>query len=269
MKFFSIALITLSFGFATTALAQTPQEALDSGNIAQAQSLLQAQSNDEATEVAVSGLCGQAQIAAAQSNYAKALELLDEAENKLNADKKAAKNGYRAIVPYLKAGIYRSQGDYASAISQIKKARDVQYDVSLAEGWEGFIEYEASLDYNEDNSHARKAAEAAINAFHDAKLHREQGYAEIRLADLEFARGKDRRGFAGYDNALKAFRTDGESQKQIAQTQLLFAEKQIAAEDFRAATSRLDTAQKEIEAAGSPQDLVDKMNQLKSQLPSE
>ena len=163
----------------------------------------------------------------------------------------------------------RNKGDFEGAVVQIKKAREQLVMVSLAAGWEGFIEYEASFDFNTDNSHARKAAEAAIAAFRSAGMHREQGYAELQLANLEFDRGKDRRAFIGYDNALKAFRTDGNSQKAIAETQLLIAEKQIAGEEFKAASSRLQIAQTEIEAAGSPQDLMTKLSQLQSQLPAE
>lgn len=270
MKKFIIAFVTIiSLIIPAAAWSQTPQEALDNGNLAQALSMLEKQSTDDDTQTAVSGLCGQAQIAAAQSNFDKALQLLDDAENKLNADKKAAKSGYHAIIPYLKANALRSKGDFESAVSQIKKARDQEGTVSLADGWAGFIEYEASFDFNEDNAHARKAAEAAIAAFHKAKLHREQGYAELQLANLELARGKDRRAFLSYDNALKAFRNDGNSQKAIAETQLLIAEKQIALEEFKAATSRLQIAQQEIEAAGSPQDLLAKLSQLQQQLPAE
>ena len=270
MRLLNSLLISLSFVFSVNAFAQdSVQSALDAGNMTQALSLLDAQSNDENAEVAVAGLCGKAQISIMSGEYDKAIQWLDEASEKLAADKKAKNSGYHVIIPYLHANALRLSGDLAGAKNQIKKARDLVEEVKLAEGWDGIVEYEASLDLDDDNSHARKAAENAISAFHSAKLHREEGYAELRLAELELARDKARRAFVSFDNALKAFRTDGNSQKAVAETQLLIAEKQIQQNEMKAADSRLQMAEKEIEAAGSPAALVAKLADLKRQLVTE
>ena len=267
MRLFWIALISMSVGFGGVAMAETPQEALDRGDIAGASGLLATMSESENGEDAVAGLAGQAQIAMHNGEYDKAAALLDQAEEKLG-DRHLAKSGYHVVVPYLKSEVAQAQGEMELAKALIRLAR-ANFDLGLHidEVWEGAIEYKMSILFEDDNAQARHAAEAAINVYRSRRMYAEHALAEIRLAELEWARDKHRRTFVGYDNALRAYRNDGNSQDKIAEIQLMIAEKHIKLEDYKAASSRLETAQKEIELAGNPAVLLAKLKELQQALP--
>lgn len=269
MKLLKIAVVVWASLIPGIVVAQEDiQGRLDSGDVAGVLAELQTQSASSDTETAVSGMCGHAQILAAAGDYSKALDVLSEVAQKLESDRKAKKSGYHVVVAYLRANFSRTLGDLDAAQNFIKRARNMMELVKIAPDWEGFIEYEASLDFDNDNSHARRAAETAIAAFHRVSLVREEGYAELRLAELEFARNKERRAFVNYDNALRLFRTADGSQREVAQTLLTIAQKHLAGGDVKAASSRLQIAQKEIEATGSPKDLVAMFEELQKQVGS-
>ena len=268
MKIFCTALISIWFGFGGLAMAQqTPQEALDHGDIAEATNILQTMSASEDAEQSIAGLAGQAQIAMHNGNYAQANALLDQAQEKLS-DRHLAKSGYHVVIPYLKAELAQAKEDMETARNEIKKARNnLDLDLHISEVWRGAVEYKTSLLCDNDNTLARRSAEAAILAYRSQKMHVEVALAEIQLAELEWARDKQRRTFVGYDNALRAYRSDGNSQDKIAELQLLIAEKHIKIEDFKSAAARLEMAEQDIELAGNPPELLAKLKELKQALP--
>ena len=267
MRLFWTALILMSVGFGGFAMAETPQEALNRGDIAGATGLLAAMSESEDVEDAVAGLAGQAQIAIHNGDYDKAASLLDQAEEKLG-ERRLAKSGYHVVVPYLKSEVAQAQGQMDLAKALIKLAR-ANFDLGLHidDLWEGVLEYKMSQVFDDDNAQARHAAEAAIDFYRSRRMYAAHALAEIRLAELEWARDKHRRTFVGYDNALRAYRNEGNSQDKIAEIQLMIAEKHIKLEDFKAAASRLEMAQKEMELAGNPAALQAKFKELQQALP--
>ena len=267
MRLFCSALISIWLGFGGLAMAQgTPQAALDNGDIAGATRQLQTMSENADAEQAIEGLAGLAQIAMMQKDYDKAAALLDQAQEKL-ADRRLFKSAYHIVVPYLRSMLAESRNDLENAKAEIRKARaNLDNGYKFDEAWRGAVEYRTSILFNDDNTLARRSAEAAIVAFRSQKMQVAIAMSEIQLAELEWNRGKTRRTFVGYENALIAYRNDGHSQDKIAELQLMIAEKHIKLEEYKAAASRLETAETEIRVAGNPPELIEKLAALKAQI---
>ena len=80
----------------------------------------------------------------------------------------------------------RIRADSQSPQARIRRCPEVHLS------WVGIVEHLLSVA-TEDNSKARKASEAAIEAFTETKSYRDLGVAAMRLGDLEFERDKKRR----------------------------------------------------------------------------
>ncbi|MBQ9815967.1 MAG: hypothetical protein IJM59_00650 [Proteobacteria bacterium] len=267
MKWYSSIVTAIVLCLCSAVFAQDVQTALNNGDLAEAQKLLGTMSTDANEESAVAGLCGQAQIALAKGDYMVAMARLEETTPKLAALKK--KSGWHVVVPWLKADIAFLQKDTITCEHEISAAREaLAAGAKVNHGWNGAIEYLTS-QCEKDNSHARDAAEAAILAFQKAQMHHEKGLASLRLAELEWERGKQRRAFREYDAAIQAFRnSDSESERRLlAETMMTSAERMISAGETKSARSRLESAKAVIEQLNSPADLDERFNNINNTLP--
>ncbi|MBO4349984.1 MAG: hypothetical protein J6A01_03435 [Proteobacteria bacterium] len=267
MRLYLPALLTLFLFVSPNVFAQdTPQKALDSGNEAQAQSLLQEMSTQSDAEKAVAGLCGLAQLETAKGNIEQSNTYLQQALEK--SPKIDKKKGWAVVISWLQAENARKMNDIAGCKKSLQAMREHLENASkISPVWKGILEYTTSL-VETDNDDARDAAEAAIEAYNNTKFKFERGMAYLRLADLEWARDKQRRAFNYYDDAIHDFRTDASKAalRKAAQTQLLIARKKLEAEDLKGAKSRITIAQKDIEAAGNPEDLIREFKELESKI---
>lgn len=233
MKWYSASVIVLSLFFSGMAYAQdSVQAALDEGNVVQAQELLSGMTADSDAETAISGLCGQAQLAFASGDYMVAMAKLEEAAPKLSTLKK--KNGWNVVVPWLKADVAYQQKDIITCKHELESARDaLSSGAKVSHAWEGAVEYLASV-CEEDNSHARDYAENAKAAFHKVKMSHEEGLSALRIAELEWARSKPRRAFREYDAAIQAFRTaDAEIDRRLVAETLLTVAEHLGTEKYQ------------------------------------
>lgn len=266
MKYLVSAIFTCMLLAPQFASAQdTPQSAIDNGNTAQAQTLLQEMSTQDDAEKAVSGLCGLAQIESSKGSFDKSNDYLQQALEKARATDK--KKGWTAVVNWLLADNARKQNDIPACKKYLQEMRNaLEHASKISPVWKGTLEYTLSL-VETDNENARDAAEAAIDAF-DKKFKFERGLAYLRLADLEWARDKQRRAFKNYDEAIDDFKSDDspEAKRMLIQTLLIVAQKKIDSDDAKGAKSRLASAQKEIEAAGNPQDLLSSLKELEAKI---
>ena len=260
-------LFFLLFSAGSVFAQDTPQSALDNGDTAKASALLESMSADSDIEKTVESLCGQTQIAIEQGDFAKASQLLETLDAKKANLKK--KNGWNVVILWLKAESAHRQNDEATYKSMLKKALDaIDSGAKVEDSWEGSLNYMLSV-IETDNSDAREYAELAIESLHSSKLHYEEGLANLRLAELEWNRNKQRRAFIAYDAALKAFRSASNDniEYKIAQTQLIIASRLIEASEIKSAKARLEIAKKEIESAGNPADLIAMMNDISAKIP--
>lgn len=269
IKHFSVIISILLAGglYSGTAFAQdTPQNALDDGNFEKALAMLESQTSSSDAETAVEGLCGQAQIAIAQGNLTKASEILASLDTRKDDIKK--KNGWNVVILWLKAELAHQQNDVAGYKSYLKAIINaIDAGAKVEESWNGIIYYQLAMAES-DNSDARENAEIAIDYLHSSRMNFEEGLAYLRLGDLEWERNKQRRAFRAYDNALRAFRSaDGDrAQLKVAELHLIIASKNIEAQELKAAKSRLEFAQKDIELAGNPADLTRRLEELRKQI---
>ncbi len=267
MKFYLPTLLALFLFAAPNAFAQeTPQKALDGGNIAQAETLLKEMSTQDDAEKAVSGLCGLAQLETAKGNIEQSNTYLQQALEK--SGKIDKKKGWAVVISWLQADNARRKNDITGCKNALKEMREhLENATKISPVWKGILEYTTSLIETE-NDDARDAAEAAIEAYNNTKFKFERGMAYLRLGDLEWARDKQRRAFNYYDDAIHDFRTDASkvALRMAAQTQLIIAKKKLETNDLKGAKSRTTLAQKDIEVAGNPEDLVKEFKAIESKI---
>ncbi len=257
--------IFLSVIMASTAFAQdTAQQALDANDVAAATKLLAAQSASDDAETAVSGLCGEAQIAMESGDFDRVSELLKKAEAK---DLKK-KSGWNAVIAWLKADLARRQGNhdlYVSGLRNVKKV--IKGGARVENDWKATIDYLLCLE-TKDNSDARDFAEDAIDGFHSVQMYDEEALAHLRLAELEWQRNKQKRAIKEYEAALKAYDNSKRSEAvlHIAEIQVELIGHLLEMNETKDAKSQLAKAAKYMEAAGNPAELVAKMDEFKSKL---
>ena len=125
MKIFGIGIAIMAVLTPCWAFGQDDvQSVLDRGEVSQAIGILETQSASTEIEVAVSGMCGRAQILSSNGDHGKAMELLTEAAKKLDSDRHAKKSGYHVIIAYLQAVEARSQGELEAAQGYIKQEKN-------------------------------------------------------------------------------------------------------------------------------------------------
>ena len=257
--------VFLSIILASSAFAQdTAQQALDANDVSAAAKLLAAQSASDDAETAVSGLCGEAQIAMESGNYNRASELLKKAEEK---DLKK-KSGWIAVIQWLKADLARRQGNhdlYVSGLRNVKKV--IKSGAKVENDWKATIDYLLCLE-TKDNSDARDFAEDAIDGFHSVQMYDEEALAHLRLAELEWQRNKQKRAIKEYESALEAYDNSKRSDAvlHIAEIQVQLIGRLLEMNEMKDAKAQLAKASKYMEAAGNPPELMEKMNEFQSKL---
>ncbi len=215
-------------------------------------------------EKAVEGYVGLGQIEMANGNLDAAADNAKKAVEMIPALPK--KSGWIVVAHWLNAMASMQRGDADQARASLRAAKAaVESGAETHLAWIGVIEHNLSL-LTDDNARARKASEAAIEAFSETKSHLGAGIAAMRLGDLEYARDKKRRAYNEYDNALRAFRRSGDAHKLIVEAQIHIAEKLIADGELKAAASRLAIAESELAAIGNIPDLADKLSELRSKI---
>lgn len=266
MKWYSLVAFLTSMSFCAMGYAQvTPQSALDEGNVAQAAEILTKLSADTDAERAVEGLCGKAQLAMEQGNLDEANKLVDEAIAKAEGLKR--KNGWHVVVLWFKAELAYRGGDKSLSRKFVMKAQDaIDNGAKVGDGWSGHVAYLYSR-VEPDNGDARDAAEEAESYFASAGMAVERGHACLQLADLEWARGKDKKAYKAYDAAIKAFNQAKDGSYWVALTHLEAASHLAEQKSFDSAKKRIETAKKIIEDLGNPRELLQRVDAVDNLMP--
>lgn len=255
------------FFFSASAYGQDDAlpDQIDRANMAQTAAALERLAQGGNAEKAVEGYVGLGQIDMANGNWDGAAENAKKAVGMIPALPK--KSGWIVVVHWLNAMTANRRGDADAARASLRAAKAaVESGAETHLAWSGVIEHNLSL-LTDDNARARKASEAAIEAFSETKNHVGLGVAAMRLGDLEYDRDKKRRAYNEYDNALRAFRRGGDAHKLIVEAQIHIAEKLIADGEFKAAASRLAIAESELAAIGNIPELADKLSETRSKIP--
>ncbi len=266
MKWYSVVALLMSMSFCAVCYAQvTPQSALDEGNVAQAAEILTKLSADTDAERAVEGLCGKAQLAMEQGNLDEANKLVDEAIVKVDELKR--KNGWHVVVLWFKAELARKGGDNALSRKFVMRAQEaIDNGAKVGDGWSGHVAYLYSL-VEPDNGDARDAAEEAESYFASAGMSVERGHACLQLAELEWARGKDKKAYKAYDAAIKSFNQAKDGGYWVALTHLEAAAHLAEQKSFDAAKKRIESANKLIAELGNPRDLLQRVDAVDNLMP--
>lgn len=266
MPIFAAAFIFVAL-FSSHAMAQARVEVpiqIDASNLRQASDGLTEWTRSDNAEDSVSGWVGLAQIDLAKGDLQNAIEHLKRANEKLA--ELPMNSGWGVVVDWMQSRVALAQGDKEAARNAIRSAKSrVESGAPTHLAWIGAIEHSLSLA-TDDNSRARKASEAAVAAFTEAKMYADLGVATMRLGDLEYDRNKKRRAFKDYDDALRAFRHDENSKEHIVRAQLHIAEQLFKNGELKAAQSRIDLAESELSAIGNPPELVAELNRVKSEI---
>ena len=269
MKYRNI-LRTLCFGFvvflSTHAYAQEASlpDRIDNANLSATREALVAMAGNADAEKSVEGLVGLGQIAMAQGDWSGVGEKSKALAEKVGELPK--KSGWGIVAQWLIATEAMHRGDLEAARSALRTAKArISAGAEVHLSWVGIVEHLLSVA-TEDNSKARKASEAAIEAFTETKSYRDLGVAAMRLGDLEFERDKKRRAYIEYENALRAFRRDDNAKIQIVDAQIHYASKQIEGGDGKSAKARLDIAESELAAIGNPPEYVEKLARVRASL---
>jgi len=271
-KVFAVVAVVVAGFVSSSALGQelSAQAALDRGDLDGAREILSAQvMQGQAGDVVVAALVGEVQIALAELRLERAGVLLAQIGEKLSdvsSIEHGRKSGWFVVLAYLRAELAQAEGHSVDAKSAIREAVSlIQSGAKVHLGWRGSVEYLAASIFRDENAYARRHAEAAVSVFAETKQPYERGYALMRLGDLEWDRGKLRRAYLEYDNALRAFR-DADSRGSIVLAHLHVAERLMASGETEAAKSRLSIAQREYAAAGSPPELAFRLQEIEEKL---
>ena len=260
-----VGTVALALWTSLAVAQETPQTALDEGRVERATELLLQQSTNDDAETSVSGLVGMAQMALSQGHLKEAARHVDEARQKTAALKK--NSGWHVVVAWIAAKIDVAQGDMTKATEDIRQAQAcIENGAMVALSWTGAVQYLASQIYEADNAKARKAAEAAIAVYLETKQPHERAHARLRLGDLELARGKARRASLEYEAAIRDFHLAQNVEECTARAQLHIARKFLDANDLRAARARMKFAQRDMEIAGNPKELVAMYDEIQNAL---
>ena len=172
MKYRNI-LRSLCFGFvvflSTHAYAQEASlpDRIDNANLSATREALVAMAGNADAEKSVEGLVGLGQIAMAQGDWAGVGEKSKALAEKVGELPK--KSGWGVVAQWLIATEAMHRGDLEAARSALRTAKArISAGAEVHLSWVGIVEPLLSVA-TEDNSKARKASEAAIEAFTETK----------------------------------------------------------------------------------------------------